>query len=93
MAGSPAAADVMVTAAELKEVEELEAELAALPTGATGPRGESARGAVGGDYGARVMYLELVRTRKLRRSELVARVGLELLNSGASRARLGNEGE
>lgn len=69
----------MTSAQDLKEVDDLERELAPMA------------GKPGGDFKARVEYLRKVRKLKLRRSENVALVGAELINNRSYRARLGNE--
>lgn len=69
----------MTSAQDLKEVDDLERELAPMA------------GKPGGDFRTRVAYLRKVRKLKLRRSENVALVGAELLNNRSYRARLGKE--
>eukprot|EP00271_Cylindrocystis_brebissonii_P006914 TRINITY_DN19848_c1_g1_i1.p1 TRINITY_DN19848_c1_g1~~TRINITY_DN19848_c1_g1_i1.p1 ORF type:complete len:316 (+),score=68.68 TRINITY_DN19848_c1_g1_i1:570-1517(+) len=69
----------MVSAAEMEEVESLERELAPMA------------GKPGGDFNTKIQYLQLVRKYKLRRSELVSRHGMELLNSSRDRSKLGKD--
>ena len=69
----------MVSASDLREVDDLEQSL------------EYLAGKAGGDFFSITLYLQLVRKHKLRRSETVTRYGMELLNSKLSRSKLGNE--
>eukprot|EP00897_Mesotaenium_endlicherianum_P008907 jgi/Mesen1/8044/ME000043S07426 len=69
----------MVSASELEKIVNLEKQL------------EASAGKNGGSFSTRLQYLQLVRKHKLRRSELVARYGVDLLNSSIWRSKLGNE--
>eukprot|EP00244_Chara_vulgaris_P004943 TRINITY_DN19995_c0_g1_i1.p1 TRINITY_DN19995_c0_g1~~TRINITY_DN19995_c0_g1_i1.p1 ORF type:complete len:309 (+),score=50.69 TRINITY_DN19995_c0_g1_i1:559-1485(+) len=69
----------MVGLSVLKEVETLERQLVPLA------------GKKGGDFSTRQKYLQLVRKHRLRRSELVLRYGLEMLNNGKDRSKLGDD--
>lgn len=69
----------MVSSLDLQEVQVLEEELSPIA------------GSEGGSHSTKSEYLSLVRKHKLRRPELVTRHGADLLNSAASRVRLGND--
>lgn len=69
----------MVSATDREEVASLEKELAPMA------------GKEGGDYTTKLKYLKLVRKLNLRKSELVAKYGLDLLNSKRSKSRLGDD--
>lgn len=70
----------MVSVTEQKQIESLEKQF------------QTVAGKSGGDRKSKILYLELIRKHKLRRSELVAKHGVELLNDNTAIRLLGNEG-